>query len=375
MGLGLIVVLAVGPLVQPRTSPELDHLRAQYFEVKKSLAVHSPYGQFLDDDPAAVQVLDRVWTLIAEWTACFVEGHPTIRSQGLVAALKGMDPDLVASAVNLSDGAFAVAASESEIGTVFVVKRTGSRTRVLWTIRDAVRRVAGAGDQAQLACWAAANAARGAKVEPSRCGPLFGAVVGLPADRHGNLRFYVGATFAGNGLSVGGQLSIWDWNGQEARVLFIKPYAYNIDTPGGIRFSDGVLLVHTKEYMRNFSTYGPSPDPRGRWTIRITPDGIEDQGTRLDEPIFRVIDELLQRVADGGKVSDLASASVGAQFEPLVQTRDGRRNLYLGPVFRWKRRAIKGGELFTLETDAGNLNFTIVHRGRQPYVASVRIAP
>ena len=74
-------------------------------------------------------------------------------------------------------------------------------------------------------------------------------------------------------------------------------------------------------------------------------------------------------------MSDLASASVGAQLEPLVQTRDGRRELYLGLVFRWKRRGIKGGELFTLETDAGNLDFTIVHRGRQPYVASVRIAP
>jgi hypothetical protein len=371
MGLGLIVVLAVGPLAQPRTSPELDHLRTQYLEAKKSLAVHSPYGQFLDHDPAAVQVLDRVWTLIAEWTACFLEGHPTIRSQDLAAALKGMDPDLVATAVSLSDGAFAVAASESEIGTVFVVKRTGSRTRVLWTIRDAVRAGTGAADQAQLACWAADNA----RVEPGACGPLFGAVVSLPADRHGNLRFYVGATFAGNGLSVGGQLSIWDWNGQEARLIFIKPYAYNIDTPGGIRFSDGVLLVDTKEYMRHFGSYGPSPDPRGRWTIRITPDGIEDQGTRLDEPIFQVIDELLERVADGGNVSDLASASVGAQLEPLVQTRDGRRELYLGLVFRWKRRATKGGKLFTLETDDGNLDFTIVHRERQPYVASIRIAP
>jgi hypothetical protein len=374
MGLGLIVALAVGPLVQPRTSSELDHLRTQYLEAKTSLAVHSPFGQFLDDDPAAVQVLDRVWTLIAEWTACFVEGHPTIRSEGLVAALKGMDPDLVASAVSLSDGAFAVAASESEIGTVFVVKRTGSRTRVLWTIRDAVRAATRAADQAQLACWAAANAAMGARVGPSACGPLFGAVVGLPADGHGNPRFYVGATFAGNGLSVGGQLSIWGWNGQEARVLFIKPYGYNIDTPGGIRFSDGVLLVDTKEYMRHFLTYGPSPDPRGRWTIRITPDAIEDQGTRLDESIFQVIDELLERVAHGSTVSDLASASVSAQLEPLVQTRDGRRELNLGFV-SWKRRAINGGELFTLETDDGNLDFTIVHRGRQPYVASIRIVP
>jgi hypothetical protein len=133
----------------------------------------------LDADPAAVPVLDHVWNLIGEWTACFLEGDPTIRSQDLAAALKGMDPDLVATAVSLSDGAFAVAASESEIGTVFVVKRTGSRTRVLWTIRDAVRAATGA-DQAQLACWAAANAARGPRVEPSACGPCLPPLQAFP---------------------------------------------------------------------------------------------------------------------------------------------------------------------------------------------------
>jgi len=161
----------------------------------------------------------HAWTLAGEWLAIYLDAHPVAAPADLEASLADLDPhsangkasDSVATlrgqALDLGQGDFLVALQYFETGTWFVVGRNAPvGARVKWSI-DAF-----AGSFAvpsSLRCW---------KVGAD-CGPLYAGIVPLPPADGGRPRFYVNAGYAGNGMTIGAQTSVWIWTGTAARPL------------------------------------------------------------------------------------------------------------------------------------------------------------
>jgi hypothetical protein len=65
---------------------------------------------------------------------------------------------------------------------------------------------------------------------------LFGTVGALFAGDNGSPRFYVNATYQGEGITVGKQLSVWEWNGAAATPLPMGNYTYSLGSAEGVTF-------------------------------------------------------------------------------------------------------------------------------------------
>jgi hypothetical protein len=115
----------------------------------------------------------------------------------------------------------------------------------------------------------------------------------------------------GAGGTFPAQISIWEWDGHELKCLFIKSYLVSLETTGGSALKGDRLELHTKEDFKRFYSCGDCPDPQAVWTLRITPDGVEDLGRRyLTPPELGAADELVDRMARHRDVSDLAPLMV-----------------------------------------------------------------
>lgn len=366
------------PATAPAPRSTLAGARAAYVAVRRELERRYPQRPMEASDFQAL--VESAWREVGSWVSLFLDAHPGATAEAVFAAamseLNARDSDdlgdvaleesrydLHATALRL-DGdspAYVVAADFGNCGTFFVVGREAHGPyRMLWDVKRAAAQHAAAGDQ--LAYWAYYGSAWGD-------GPLVGQVWPLPIDAHGRPRFYVSAyaaALAGGTSSF--QLSIWSWDGREARPLLAEGYLASFDTPRGVAFDGSVLRVATKESFKTFYSCGQCAEPVGDWRVRVTPEGVEDLGRRHVVPELQLADELYDRLGRGESAAELATPAVIAAL--TEEMGEDLRGMLMGWSLHRKGEA---AELcLSILDGAGTYVFTIVQRHGRPYVTGVR---
>lgn len=302
-----------------------DDRRVDYSHARQELVARYSGDK---ETPGRRVALDRAWSAVANWTAGFLDGHPDVTAEQLARAVVGLDPPrpcanhdetcandfhLDANAVRLSGPpatVFAVAANYPRSGTFFVIARgKDDHFRSQWNINDVARRHYQSRDE--IGYWAWTGSAWGD-------GPPIGSVGPLPPAASGHPRFYVDAVSAAEaGGTYRKQFSAWEWDGAEARPLFIKSYEVSFDTEP-LTIKGGDISIPTKGSYKSFSTCGGCPEPHVLRTLRVSSDGVHDLGTTDGEPEMRCVDELWDRLIHAQPAGDLAAPEVVAVLRPIV---------------------------------------------------------
>lgn len=335
------------------------------------------------------EALARLWTLVERWTVEFLRSHPAADSAAIAADLAELAPKIEGfdpSAVRLGIGSRAVAVVSVEAGfsggTFFVVSSAQTdRSAAAWSIRPLAERNFALGNE--LGAWAFL-------VAGFHDGPLGGRVLPLPAARSGRPRFLIDAiTHPSMGLETPGQISVWEWTGSQAVPEFI----HNYWTAGANRVerAGDLLRIATKEQPKVFYSCGSCDDPKGTWTLRVTPDGVSDLGHAYEEPLLAAADDLIARLARGEDASSLATPQVIAQLTDLMQgLRQDREETEAhdsqqaseppGPydgiasmLESWQVSATGSRHLLDLATDDWHLQLTFEKRGATYYATAVAV--
>src|SRR5262249_46971190 len=169
---------------------------------------------WLDGTPEGERALGQAWTLLAEWTAAYLNEHPGATPKRLRRAAPGGEPDAVA----LGPRTMLVSAAIDAFGTIFIVDGTEGRFRPVWSIRGR----AGRATFPLLDAWTARAAKENCRKAVGdsdwlHCGPLSGTARRLSDDAQGHPRFTVEANYAeAAGNTIAEQLSFWTWTGTTA---------------------------------------------------------------------------------------------------------------------------------------------------------------
>jgi len=343
---------------------QADEIKQAFHKNAEALSAHSD-GFGLDSDPNSPVLLDREWSLMADWAAAYLNGHPAATAKEVEAAIPLLDPTLERSAIQLSPHTFVVAANR-EIGTFFIVSRDSGAYHSAWNVKDFAATHDGRDDD--ISHWSAHGK-----------GPLFGKVGPLFSNENGNSRFYVDATYQGEGFTVDKQLSIWEWNGAAATPVLMGDYTYSLDSAEGVTFDGKLLRAHTKEDdFKTFFSSGIDVEPRGEWTIRITSRGVEDLGRRRLTPELDLIDSLYYRIQRRMPVSNMAAADVIKELTHAIHDiRDDKSvpndHAPLGMLMDWKvEHQDQHMRICLWVDDPGRYLFTLVRRSGKWFFTEAR---
>jgi hypothetical protein len=113
------------------------------------------------------------------------------------------------------------------------------------------------------------------------------------------------------------------------------------------------------------------------WTIRITPDGIEDVGRKYDAPELHMMDELWARLLKRENADEMASPQVRGTLNQLIDD-EGYRTEDFAPLSMLDRWYMTNTETqHSLCFSADNLSvfllFEIEQRPKSLYFSTVRI--
>jgi hypothetical protein len=165
-------------------------------------------------------------------------------------------------------------------------------------------------------------------------------------------------------------MSVWEWDGAQAILRANREYGYvTEDDMHACRatFDGNLLRVRTKEALRCLFVTFPEPESAAEWRVRVTPQGIEDLGTRKLHPELDLIDELYFRLAHHQPATDLATPAVTSK---LAQKADSSREL-----MDWK---LAGNRLCVLDLNAGLVFaghvFTLARPSGKLFVTGVQYA-
>jgi hypothetical protein len=122
----------------------------------------------------------------------------------------------------------------------------------------------------------------------------------------------------GAGATIGAQTSVWSWDGNTARLLWIDVHAVMVEQKLGIEFADGILTVGEKEEFRSFFACGSCEGRQVAHRLKITPTTIQDLGTFSTTPELDLVDELFWRLANGRQTADIAAAQVARLLKPQI---------------------------------------------------------
>jgi len=315
-------VVALLLLLMTDCAVESRHdLLADYSQARASLASRKSGA------PGLGVALNRAWSAVANWTAGFLDEHPDASAEQLAKAIIALEPrrpcaedddehcfHLDATAVRLNgppSTTFAVAANYPRSGTFFVVARArDGHFRAMWNIKDVALLHYASRDE--IGYWAWTGGGWGDGPPTSIVGPL-------PRSASGHPRFYVDAVAAAEaGGTYRKQFSVWEWDGVEAKPLFIKSYQVSFET-APVTVKDGNVTIPSKGEYKSFFTCGMCPEPHVLRTLRVGPDGVHDLGTSDGEPEMRCVDELWDRLIHGQPAVGLASPEVVSALNPVVE--------------------------------------------------------
>jgi hypothetical protein len=300
-------------------------IKSAYVANKSSLKPHFD-GFSIDDDPGAPALFDRHWSLARDWLVDYLNAHPSAREGDLEWWIGRLDSELSAHILRLDDPSFLIAIHDGEAGNVFIAHKGDEGYQVAWRIDAPAPRDLAL--SSLLAAWYPARAALGScrTTTPEEawgtCGPLSGGIGKLPDGATGERRFFVDATYAQvAGATVGGQLSIWQWNGTTARLLLANHHGYMIDQKEFMRLEGDLLRVRIKDGWRTFSSCGMCEGRQMDWTFRVGPDRVEDLGKRSVMPELDLIDDLFYRLQHRLPTKNVASPRVVKtilRFDPWI---------------------------------------------------------
>lgn len=382
----VILLLCSGPLLaQPQSNDSSASLRAAYRAIHSELEAHDAGWSVAEKDPEFPARLNRSWTLVAHWTAHYLDTHPSASARDVHHAIGSLNRAatcpkcsaayrLDGNAVQLIAGkraVWVVSASFARAGTFFVLARdTSGSFKLRWSIKDLAAHHETTHDE--IGYWASNAFSWGD-------GPLVGRVGPIVSSRAGKPRFAVDAHAAAiAGGTFNNQISVWEWDGQNAAPLFIKSYAASFDTPPN-RFATGRITVYAKDDYKSFSTCGACPDPEVSWQIRITSDEVTSTAPVWTNKELAACDELWDEVINGRSTSTLAAAQVATQLRNLIApllTADPDHTHLLGMLMQHRTFTRNGHRTLEMTADnlpCGPIRFTITNRGGAIYFADVRV--
>lgn len=366
--------VAVAPQVQADDFPALS---AALKNVDEALATRSD-GFYFDDDPETLGLLEQRWSIEGRWVARYLALHKSATAAELAASLKKLKPGWTAGAVRLAPKTFLVS-----LDTVFVVAERHGRYRTVWRIGNA-----SASDRSTfpvLAAWSASAARKSCRKTSTRgswdrCGPMDGIVGSLPAQRNGAPRFYLNGTYETPfGNTVGGQISLWRWNGRGADPLLAKTYAYYIDQKWLVRIRHNILHLNMKQEFKSFFACGSCEGRQVDWRVRLGPKEIKPIGTRSMVPELDLVDALFDRLFRRKSVAEIASPAVAAALNDTVENarQDAAKHGFgptLGMLMGWRTTAGYRRKTICLSTDdSGAYRFSVISRNGRPWISSVAI--
>jgi len=367
------------PLQLSALTPTQAQLKAEHNQLLSEMNVKDAKGKLPDfDDPRMPSLLKHGWTIAGEWAAEYFERHEAPTKKDLDKLFDGFAPEphgtkseygdfleytdyfFEGSAVRIGPSVYVVEASYGywfRSGTFMVVGRNrGGHFEALWNIKDLAEKHYPQRDE--IGRWM--HLVRHAYYN----GPLaVDHLLPLPVGTNGKARFLVNAYQAADGGTLLAQLSIWEWDGAEAKALLIDTYEYAADF-GGFSFDGRTILIKTKEPLELLYSCGMCPDPRGTWRLRATSTGIENLGHHFSQPEIQWADHFLSKVFKGEDTSDLADKKARVAVDASPQDWG-----MLGTC-RVLRRGQHGA--FSIEVDAGKLTFHYILRHGKPYFTGFR---
>jgi len=301
--LSILLPVSAAPASQLRRSssrPLQEQLRSEHQRVLDELNVKESTGRTLDfDDPRIPPLLRRGWDLAGAWAAAYLEAHPTPSAHdlerifdGFALAPKGTKSQygnfIEYTSYSLRGGAFRIAPSVYVVqasygvkfltGTFMVVARNrAGHFEALWNIKQLAEKHYAQKDK--IGRWMYLVR------ESYYSGPLsVGRLLSVPSSTDGHPRFLVDAFQSADGGTQGAQLSIWDWDGAEARPLLVDWYDYVAGNFGALRFDGTTVRIPTKESLGILFSCGACDEPQGLWKVRITSNGVTNLGHRFVNP-------------------------------------------------------------------------------------------
>jgi hypothetical protein len=289
----------------------------------------------IDDKAEHLKALDDMWTATEGWMVDYLNAHPRVTAEKLRTVFLNADPGyqplpaaghLVYVAQHAApDGVIRLAPdlfgfeSGGSFGNVFLVAKRDDRFQVVWDIRSL-----SAGEVSKfpvLTSWSASHARESCRANDDvrdQCGPIGGAFKLLPPDTDGHTRFYLDATYTTMmGETVGGQISIWSWDGNAATPLLARSYTYDLEDVS-VTLSHGLLKVRAKEEYQSYYSCGACLGRRMDWTIRIEPDRVVDLGMKPLNPELDTVDALFRRVEKHEAADDLASPRAVSKLANII---------------------------------------------------------
>jgi hypothetical protein len=311
----------------PYVTPQMVELIHAHRSVLERMNAPAKDGKpSLLDDARMAPLLTEGWQLAGEWAAAWLDRHPEPSAKDLDNLFVDFtpppphrevydpkQPELYAmegSATRIATDVYVVRAvyetyTTAATATFIVVARgVDGHFRPKWSVKPLAEQHYRSKDE--IGHWAFLRSCF------YYCGPLVvDEVLPLPPSEEGQPRFAIDAFQSTNGNTMMKQLSVWQWNGAEAKNLLIRPYAIYIDDGRDIQIIGNLLSIPTKETTRSFSSFGCCAEPRGIWTIRIAPDKVQDLRHRFLQPQIEWADRLIATSrAKSPAAADLAAPSV-----------------------------------------------------------------
>ena len=361
-------IVALSVLAQP-----VDHQRADLLSAYASVRTEldSKYADPMraSRSPDFPRTLNRAWSLAGEWTALYLDAHPSASPREVVDAIhqlnRGSSDEyrLRAEAIPLGDReAWAVSASYLHGGTFFVLARDrGGPFAVLWNIKDVAARHYASRDE--IGNWASYAFTWGD-------GPLAGSVGRLISNRNGRPRFYVDAHAAATaGGTVRQQISLWEWDGRNASPLFIRSYSTSLETAANT-YSDRLITIRAKGDYQSFSTCGTCVEPEMVWQIRVTPDAVTHTPPEYVDKELKACDDLWDAVIHHRSTQSIASPRVVTVLrkvtnEMTASSPDHDRIHLLGMLMKHDVTRSNGRTILALSADnlpCSSIRFEIEER-------------
>ncbi|WP_138918806.1 hypothetical protein [Nitrospirillum viridazoti] len=305
-------------------------LAAAFADIDKRLAPHNQ-GFGLDADPAAPNLLRQEWDLYAQAAADCLNTHPDATGAEVAAAVQGLlppdkfgAPSINVLARRLDAQSVIVAARQNEVGTAFILGVRDGRYQRVWSIADAPDQPYAIAFKT-LGAWSVSGAGPGCGEASmsdggGACGPLFPADIGLlPIRADGLRRFYLDADHAQMmGATVGAQISVWDWNGRTAKPAAVHLFARMVDGEMGTRVEGDRLRVRTKGEFKTFSACGQCEGRQVDWTLRLTPDGLVEEGETSAVPELDVVDHFLDLLTKKQPTEGVAASQAVTSMRAIL---------------------------------------------------------
>jgi len=351
------------------------------------------------DDPKMPALLKRGWELAGKWAAAYFETHPRPSDDELNSIFeefaekpKGEKSKygdffeyheyvINGRAVKVGSDIYVVTSSYAlnfpETATFIIVARDHEgRFQSLWNIKDLAEEHYASRDE--IGRWA--HLTRRAYYN----GPLtVNKILPIQPALNGHARFLIDAYQSADGGTALAQLSIWEWDGSEAKLLFIDTYNFAIDS-GEFELTGNKLTIDTKEDLRTVYSCGMCPEPRATWTVLILPDQIRDMGRVFKQPELKWADELFSKILDREDTVSIATPKVakaikvrmeeiGREYSKVSQSKKYELSTFgMLEKCRIIHRDKTGGE-FDLSMDEAEMRFKYSFRKGKPFFTSLRI--